>query len=329
MAVPPPNVSNDPNGLTTVRFFIKDDPVYADVDNRPLSDLWERDNLLKAILDTLGSNLSIFAAKVGEDLTTPKGTPPAGPPNYLNNYKIYDGETHTEAIGKLDQDAQHQAAYMGKQSIGSVLPIFSTHGSPSYAITDGKPLDESLGNLDAEAARVQAFLGKDSLSQFLPDYSGHTSHFAIAPNDPVRNAIGKLDNAIAGAGKARFAGPSGYAPNDTTNPFATVNWVNALISSVQVKRSGGHGGTYSPNYYRIYLYSGGAYNGGYYYHSANFAAGGFAAAHGSLQVNNHTNTSAGYAQYSIYYTAGSPTAGVSAVAISQMGMYSWSWSAVQ
>lgn len=341
MAVPPPNVSNDPNGLTTVRFFIKDDPVYADVDNRPLSDLWERDNILKGILDTLGTQTSYLADKVGEDLPTPKGTPPTGPPTYTDffsqNYAITNGQSHREAIGRLDRLGQLQGDFMGRLlptiNPGDPgypnMPHYVDHGGPEYAVPDLTPLETGIANLDSEANRIKGWLGKDSLTEPLPDYSGYCSHFAIQANDPVRNAIGRLDRAISGAGKARFAGPSGYAPNDTTNPFATVNWVNALISSVQVKRSGGTGGTYGTNQYRVYLYNGSAYSASYHFHSANFVAGGFAACNGSTDVNNHTNTSAGYAQYSTYYTTGSPTTGVTLAYVASMGLYNWGWIAVQ
>lgn len=55
MAVPPPNPVQDANGLTVVRYFVKEDPVFADTDNRPLSDLNQRDIDLYNFIDNVRS----------------------------------------------------------------------------------------------------------------------------------------------------------------------------------------------------------------------------------------------------------------------------------
>lgn len=145
MGVPPPNTANDPDGLATVRFYTKADAVFADTDNRPLSDLAERDRDLLGFSEILGD-------KVGEDLTTP--ITPGGPPTYPG-------------------------------------------ATPSlYILVNGESHNQSIGKIDVEADRVKQFIGKSNLAENLPDYSSFTSHNVIDPNDPLTEAVGKLDNEV-------------------------------------------------------------------------------------------------------------------------------------
>jgi len=142
MAVPPPNTDNDPDGLATVRFLIEEDPVYADTDNRPLSDLSERDRDLLGISEFL-------ADKVGEDLTTEIS--PGGPPTYPGAtpslYTLVNGESHNQSIGNIDKEADRVKQFIGKNNLTEIFPDYSPF-TTFNSIVANDPLTSAVGKID-------------------------------------------------------------------------------------------------------------------------------------------------------------------------------------
>jgi hypothetical protein len=100
MGVPTPNLILGPDGLPLVRFYVKEDPVYADVDNRPLSDLAERDRLLAQIIANLNSTIQSLIP-VGSVFSYIANTPPLG-------FLLLNGET----IGKEGSTAIYKGEYL-------------------------------------------------------------------------------------------------------------------------------------------------------------------------------------------------------------------------
>jgi hypothetical protein len=124
-----------------------------------------------------------------------------------------------------------------------------------YSLAVGLYYKNALEALDQETARKSGFIGKDSLIQTLPDYSAFTDHNYILENDPVRNAIGKLDQALFehphnkheglqrapegvldelyhanAAQAAAMLGPSAPYKPSAANLFATMPWVTSQIA---------------------------------------------------------------------------------------------------
>jgi len=193
MGVPPPNGDLDVNGLTAVRFYDVHDPVYADVDNRPLSDLRQRDVEVQTIAEgaasaaaTVASGLSTLADKVGEDTTTPKGTPPSGPPTYrATPYTVANGDDHTTAIGKVDlkqelQDvdiAALQAAVVAS-SVPAGTVLFIDADTPPSGYLEANGASVSPTTYYALAAALAGRHGFFDTNAVAVDYTTDTFTFA-------------------------------------------------------------------------------------------------------------------------------------------------------
>jgi len=141
--VPPANTATDADGLTTVRYYTLDDPVYAPVDNRPLVDLAERDT------DQL-TQIGYLADKVGEDETT------ATMPSYSNNYSIAELDTHNVALGKLSLNNSNQGTFIGATDKDDVSPTYTTHGATPYTVADGDDLETAIAKLDIKSESLDA-----------------------------------------------------------------------------------------------------------------------------------------------------------------------------
>lgn len=92
--------------------------------------------------------LGILAGKVGEDLITVID-PESGPPNYGGpDYAIQDGQTHNEAIGNLDLEADRVRNFLGKEEISTILPNYEAQTAGFYiALNDN--LQTAIGKLDS------------------------------------------------------------------------------------------------------------------------------------------------------------------------------------
>lgn len=204
MGVPSPNPIKDPvTGLTIVRWYTIDDPVYADVDNRPLSDIVQRDNDIVTKVSTWIDNTD---SKIGENKTVAQA--PGSVPAYTSHNYITDGMTHKAAISALDasigSDAgsiDNIAAKVGENKSTPASATIPDYGTPAL-ITNGTSHNTALRTIDSAvsqwASNTDSKIGED---KWVPQTPGsvpaYTSHNYITDGMTHKAAISALDSSIS------------------------------------------------------------------------------------------------------------------------------------